>query len=61
MKRLRVFLAGVAVASAFVVAGPASPASASCYGEPVNACRVVCAIGLGNKYTAPAFQWCYIT
>lgn len=60
MKKLRVLLAGAIMASAFVVAS-ATPASASCYGEPVNACRVVCAIGLGNKYTAAAFQWCYIT
>lgn len=60
MKKLRVLLAGAVMASAFVV-GTASPASASCYGEPVNACQVVCSIGLGNKYTAPAFQWCYIT
>lgn len=60
MKKLRVFLATTAMASAFVV-GSAAPASASCVGEPVNACKVVCAIGLGNKLTAPAFQWCYIT
>ena len=60
MKKLRVLLAGAIMASAFVVVG-ASPAHASCYGEPVDACRVLCSIGLGNKWTAPAFQWCYIT
>lgn len=60
MKKLRVFLATAAVASAFVVTS-AGPAHASCYGEPVNACQVVCAIGLGNKYTEPAFRWCYVT
>ena len=60
MRKLRVLLAGAVMASAFVV-GSAAPASASCYGEPVDACQVVCAIGLGNKYTAPAFKWCYVT
>jgi hypothetical protein len=60
MKKLRVFLAATALSSVFVVGG-ASPAHASCIGEPVNPCAVVCAIGLGNKYTAPAFRWCYVT
>ena len=60
MKKLRVLLAAATMASAFVVVG-ASPAHASCYGDPVNPCEVVCRIGLGNKYTAPAFAWCYVT
>lgn len=60
MKKLRVLVATATMASAFMVAG-ASPAHASCYGEPVDACRVACSIGLGNKYTAAAFQWCYVT
>jgi hypothetical protein len=60
MKKLRVLLAGAIMASAFVVTS-ATPASASCYGEPVDPCVVLCSIGLGNKYTAAAFQWCYIT
>ncbi len=60
MKKLRLFLAASALASVFVVGG-AAPAHASCIGEPVNPCAIVCRIGLGNKYTAPLFQWCYIT
>ena len=60
MKKLRVLLAAATMASAFVVAG-ATPAHASCYGEPVDPCVVLCQIGLGNKYTAAAFQWCYVT
>ena len=60
MKKLRLLLAAAIMSSAFVV-GTATPASASCYGEPVDACAVVCQIGLSNKHTAPAFRWCYIT
>lgn len=60
MKKLRVLLAAATMASAFVVTN-ASPAHASCYGEPVDPCVVLCSIGLGNKYTAPAFRWCYVT
>lgn len=65
MKKLRVFLAAATLASAFTVLS-ASPAHATCFnpGEPLgvpNACHVVCAIGLGNKLTRPAFQWCYVT
>jgi hypothetical protein len=59
MKKLRVLLAGAIMASAFVVT-TAGPAQASCVGDP-NPCAIVCAIGLGNKYTAPAFRWCYVT
>lgn len=61
MKKLRVSLVAATMASAFVVAG-AAPAHANCTtitGQ--NPCAVVCAIGLGNKYTAPAFRWCYVT
>lgn len=60
MRKLRLLLAAALMSAAFVV-GSAAPASASCYGEPVNACEVACRIGLGNKYTAAAFQWCYVT
>lgn len=60
MRKLRVVLAAATMASAFVVVG-APAAHASCVGEPVDACAVACSIGLGNKYTAPAFQWCYVT
>ena len=60
MKKLRVLLAGAALASTIVVGG-ATPAHASCYGEPVDPCVVLCQIGLGNKWTAPAFKWCYVT
>lgn len=60
MKKVRVLLAGAIMASAFVVTS-ASPAHASCYGEPVDPCVVLCSIGLGNKYTKPAFAWCYVT
>lgn len=60
MKKLRVLLATATMASAFMVVS-APPAHASCYGEPVDPCVVLCSIGLGNKYTAPAFKWCYVT
>lgn len=60
MKKLRVLLAAAIMSSAFVVTS-ATPAHAKCYGEPVNPCVVLCSIGLGNKYTAAAFQWCYVT
>ena len=59
MKKLRVFLATAALASSIVVVG-AGPAHAKCVGEPINPCVLVCSIGLSNKYTAGAFQWCYI-
>ena len=60
MKKLRVFLAGAAAASALVIASPAPASASSCSDEPVNACVIVCSIGLSNKYTAPAFRWCYV-
>ena len=60
MRKLRLLLAAAIMSSAFVVVS-AGPASASCIGEPVNPCAVVCQIGLSNKYTAPAFRWCYVT
>jgi hypothetical protein len=60
MKKLRLFLATAALASAFVVVG-APPASADCVSPgPVNPCAVVCQVGLGNKYTAPYFRFCYV-
>lgn len=59
MRKLRLLLAAALMSSAFVVVG-AAPASASCVGEP-NVCEIACRIGLGNKYTAPAFKWCYVT
>lgn len=51
-------LAAATLASALVIGG-AAPASAKCVGEP-NVCVLLCKVGLGNKYTAGAFQWCYI-
>ncbi|MFN2588040.1 MAG: hypothetical protein ABR613_07980 [Actinomycetota bacterium] len=60
MKKLRLFLAAASLASAFVVVG-AGPAHATCIGEPVNPCAIVCEIGLSNKHTAPLFRWCAIT
>ncbi|MDQ3957233.1 MAG: hypothetical protein M3273_02805 [Actinomycetota bacterium] len=59
MKKLRVFLATAALASAFIVVG-AGPAQASCVGEPVNPCVLVCKVGLSNKYTEPLFRFCYV-
>ena len=59
MKKVRVIIAGAVLASSFLVVG-ASPANASCAGEP-NVCQAVCAVGLGNKYTRDLFAWCYIT
>ena len=59
MKRLRVILAGAVLASSFIIFG-ASPASASCAGDP-DVCQAVCQVGLGNKYTRDLFAWCYIT
>jgi hypothetical protein len=62
MKKVRIFLAAAALAasSLFVTAAPANASTASCAGEP-NVCEIVCAIGLGNKYTKDLFAWCYIT
>lgn len=60
MRKLRALLAAATMASAFMIVS-APPAHATCVGEPVNPCAVACSIGLGNKYTAPAFQWCYVT
>lgn len=60
MRKLRVFLATAAFASAFVV-GSAGPASASCAGEPVNPCAVACSIGYNNKHTHALFKWCEVT
>ena len=59
MKKLRVFLSAATIASAFTVLSP-SPAHAKCVGEPVNPCVLLCSIGLSNKYTEPAFRWCYV-
>jgi hypothetical protein len=59
MRKLRLFLAATALASMFVVGG-ASPASANCHGEPVDACAVVCAVGQSNKYTAELFSFCEV-
>lgn len=61
MKKLRLFLAGSALASVLVVGG-AAPAHADCVTViGVNPCAVVCRIGLGNPTTAPLFRWCYVT
>lgn len=60
MKRLKVVLATALLASSFSVLS-APPASASCAGDPVDACAVVCQVGLSNKYTKDLFSFCYIT
>ena len=62
MKKLRLLLAGAALASSFIFVG-ASPASANCWSDPsmpVNACVVVCEVGSGNKYTADLFRFCEV-
>jgi hypothetical protein len=59
MKKLHVVAASAVMASAFVVVG-AAPARASCIGEPVNPCAVVCQVGTSNKYTAPLFRICTV-
>lgn len=59
MKKLRVLLASVAMASAFVVT-QAPPASAKCVGEPVNPCVLICSVGQSNKYTEPLFRFCHV-
>jgi hypothetical protein len=59
MKKLRVFLATVSLASAFVIVG-AGPANAKCVGEPVNPCVLICEVGQGNKYTEDLFGFCEI-
>jgi hypothetical protein len=60
MRKLRMFLVAAVAASAFVVVG-GGPASASCVGDPVDACALVCQVGLGNKYTKDLFSFCYVT
>jgi hypothetical protein len=58
LKKLRMLLAATVLAgSMLVVAAP--QASAKCVGEP-NVCAVVCQIGLSNKYTHDAFEFCYV-
>lgn len=59
LKKLRLFLATSAVASAFVVGG-AAPAQAKCVGDPVNPCVLLCSVGYNNKYTHPLFKWCEV-
>jgi hypothetical protein len=59
MKKLRLFLATAALASTFVVVS-APPASANCTAPLVNPCAAICHVGLGNKYTAPYFRFCYV-
>jgi hypothetical protein len=58
VKKLRLFVVA-AIAAGTIVIG-ASPASANCTGEPVDACAVVCEVGLSNKYTEPLFRVCYV-
>ena len=61
MKKMRVLLAAATIASAFVITS-ASPAHANCSTITGHSpCAMVCAIGLGNKHTAPLFRWCYVT
>jgi len=62
MKKVRVFLAGAALAASFIVVG-AGPASARCVSDPslpVNPCVLVCEVGQSNKWTEPLFRFCYV-
>jgi hypothetical protein len=61
MRKIRIFLAGAALASVFIVGG-AAPASASCVSDPglPNACVLICEVGQSNKYTADLFRFCYV-
>lgn len=60
MKKLRVLLAGTAIASAFTVLTP-SPAQASCGPVVIEACRIVCIVGTSNPYTGPTvYRLCSI-
>lgn len=59
MKKLRVFVATAALASAFIVTG-APPASAKCVGDPVNPCVLICEVGNSNKYTQDLFAFCKV-
>ena len=54
MKKLRVILAGVTMASALTVLTP-SPAQASCGPVVIEACRIVCQVGTSHPKTAPTF------
>jgi hypothetical protein len=58
VKKLRLLVVASIAAGAIVLG--ASPASANCVGEPVDACAVVCKVGLSNKYTEPLFRICYV-
>jgi hypothetical protein len=58
MKKLRLVVVA-ALASSFLITG-AGPASANCYGEPVDACAAICQVGLSNKHTKPFFEFCYV-
>lgn len=61
MKKLRVLLAAATMAPVLLVVG-AGPAHANCSLITGHSpCAWVCAIGLGNETTAPAFRWCYVT
>jgi hypothetical protein len=59
VRKVRVFLAAVSFASAFIVVG-AGPASAKCVGDPVNPCVVICQVGQSNKYTEDLFSFCNV-
>jgi hypothetical protein len=59
VRKVRLFLVAASLAGASIVVS-APPASASCYGEPVDACAVVCQVGLSNKYTKDFFEFCYV-
>ena len=52
MKKLRVFLAGAAMASALTVLTP-SPAQASCGPIVIEACRIVCKVGSNAPVVGP--------
>lgn len=58
MKKIRLFL--VATMSAGLILVGAPPAGASCAGEPVDPCVVVCSVGQGNKYTRDLFAFCNV-
>lgn len=61
MKKLRVLLAGVTMASALTVLTP-NPAQASCGPVVIEACKLVCKIGTSHPSTAPTvYRLCSIT
>ncbi len=59
MKRFKVLLATAAFVSTMIV-GSVAPASARCVDDVANICATICQVGTSNKYTEPAFRFCYV-